>query len=306
MAKSQVIEKRSAAKQSRRRSHGRPTCQHHWRIESPRGARCPSAAARSAARSGSSATPDGLRLGQTTPARATARGVASAAAAPKVATTPTRMTRRHGRGRRLASLRLASRIRTPMRALAHSGGRFFVVSCRVVVSSMPNLSDRPHTRRQAQPVAREPRDDRVRDVLRTASSTRGSSISSDSARSSRKAITRKPRRGNVQPRIAETRGRDDQLHRPAEHRPRRRSSGTWRPSGRRGRCPSSPTSPARRSATTPSWPPRLDGVPGVTALELNISCPNVESGLEFGIDPRAAADVTAAVRRQPASRSSSS
>lgn len=43
---------------------------------------------------------------------------------------------------------------------------------------------------------------------------------------------------------------------------------------------------------------RLDGVPGVAAIELNISCPNVESGLEFGRDPRAAADVTAAVRRR--------
>lgn len=42
---------------------------------------------------------------------------------------------------------------------------------------------------------------------------------------------------------------------------------------------------------------RLDGVPGVAAIELNISCPNVDSGLEFGADPRAAAGVTAAVRR---------
>ena len=37
---------------------------------------------------------------------------------------------------------------------------------------------------------------------------------------------------------------------------------------------------------------RLDGVPGVTALEVNISCPNVEAGgLEFGQDPHAAAAV---------------
>src|SRR5947209_16893129 len=43
---------------------------------------------------------------------------------------------------------------------------------------------------------------------------------------------------------------------------------------------------------------RLDGVPGVSGLEMNISCPNVESGMEFGVDPRAAAEVTAAVRRQ--------
>jgi dihydroorotate dehydrogenase (NAD+) catalytic subunit len=42
---------------------------------------------------------------------------------------------------------------------------------------------------------------------------------------------------------------------------------------------------------------RLDGVQGVAALELNISCPNVaQGGLEFGVDPQAAASVTEAVR----------
>ncbi len=42
---------------------------------------------------------------------------------------------------------------------------------------------------------------------------------------------------------------------------------------------------------------RLDGVPGVSGFEINISCPNVEQGgLYFGIDPRAAAAVTSAVR----------
>lgn len=44
---------------------------------------------------------------------------------------------------------------------------------------------------------------------------------------------------------------------------------------------------------------RLDGVPGVAGLEVNISCPNVrEGGMFFGNDPRAAAAVTAAVRRR--------
>src|SRR5947207_1446796 len=43
---------------------------------------------------------------------------------------------------------------------------------------------------------------------------------------------------------------------------------------------------------------RLDGVPGVAGIELNISCPNVgKEGLQFAIDAEAAADVTAAVRR---------
>jgi dihydroorotate dehydrogenase (NAD+) catalytic subunit len=41
---------------------------------------------------------------------------------------------------------------------------------------------------------------------------------------------------------------------------------------------------------------RLDGVAGVAGLELNISCPNVESGLQFGVDPVLAAEVTRAVR----------
>mgnify|MGYP001590894783 FL=1 len=41
----------------------------------------------------------------------------------------------------------------------------------------------------------------------------------------------------------------------------------------------------------------LDGVPGVSGLELNISCPNVsEGGIEFGRSPRLAAAVTRAVR----------
>lgn len=40
----------------------------------------------------------------------------------------------------------------------------------------------------------------------------------------------------------------------------------------------------------------LDGVPGVAALEVNISCPNLDvGGIEFGQDPGQAAAVTAAV-----------
>jgi dihydroorotate dehydrogenase (NAD+) catalytic subunit len=43
---------------------------------------------------------------------------------------------------------------------------------------------------------------------------------------------------------------------------------------------------------------RLDGVAGVSGLELNISCPNVATGLAFGSSPQMAAAVTAAVRRE--------
>ena len=43
---------------------------------------------------------------------------------------------------------------------------------------------------------------------------------------------------------------------------------------------------------------RLDGVPGVAGIELNISCPNVgKGGLQFAVDREAAGAVTAAVRR---------
>src|SRR5919201_3946657 len=41
---------------------------------------------------------------------------------------------------------------------------------------------------------------------------------------------------------------------------------------------------------------RLDGIAGIAGLELNISCPNVANGLLFGLDPRLAAELTAAVR----------
>jgi dihydroorotate dehydrogenase (NAD+) catalytic subunit len=43
---------------------------------------------------------------------------------------------------------------------------------------------------------------------------------------------------------------------------------------------------------------RLEGVPGIAGIELNISCPNVGAGgIQFAIDAHAAAAVTAAVRR---------
>jgi dihydroorotate dehydrogenase (NAD+) catalytic subunit len=43
---------------------------------------------------------------------------------------------------------------------------------------------------------------------------------------------------------------------------------------------------------------RLDGQPGIGALEINISCPNVkEGGIEFGSNPEVAARVVRAVRK---------
>ena len=43
---------------------------------------------------------------------------------------------------------------------------------------------------------------------------------------------------------------------------------------------------------------RLEGIPGIAGIELNVSCPNVgKGGLQFAIDAGAAGEVTAAVRR---------
>jgi dihydroorotate dehydrogenase (NAD+) catalytic subunit len=42
---------------------------------------------------------------------------------------------------------------------------------------------------------------------------------------------------------------------------------------------------------------KLEGVPGISGIELNISCPNVSAGgMEFGVDPELAARVTSAVK----------
>ncbi|MCK5540265.1 MAG: dihydroorotate dehydrogenase [Deltaproteobacteria bacterium] len=44
---------------------------------------------------------------------------------------------------------------------------------------------------------------------------------------------------------------------------------------------------------------KLDGVTGIAALEINISCPNVKAGgIQFGTDPQAAAKLIAAVRKK--------
>ncbi len=45
---------------------------------------------------------------------------------------------------------------------------------------------------------------------------------------------------------------------------------------------------------------QLDGRPGVDALELNISCPNVSGGVDFGTDPAMCEAVVAGVRKATA------
>ncbi len=112
-----------------------------------------------------------------------------------------------------------------------------------------------------------------------------------------KAITRKPRKGNVQPRIAETAagminsiglqniGIEAILKDVAP------IWATWE-------VPVIANIAGETLNDYAELAARLDGVAGVSGLEMNISCPNVESGMEFGVDPRAAAEVTAAARRQ--------
>jgi dihydroorotate dehydrogenase (NAD+) catalytic subunit len=112
-----------------------------------------------------------------------------------------------------------------------------------------------------------------------------------------KAITVKPRRGNVQPRIVESAagmlnsiglqniGIDAILRDVAP------VWATWQ-------VPVIANIAGESVGDYAELARRLDGAVGVSGIEVNISCPNVESGLDFGVEPRAAAEVTHAVRRQ--------
>ncbi len=112
-----------------------------------------------------------------------------------------------------------------------------------------------------------------------------------------KAITLKPRRGNVQPRIAETPAgmiNSIGLQNIGVEAILRDVAPVWAT----WRVPVIANIAAETVGDYAELARRLDGAPGVSGIELNISCPNVENGLEFGADPRAAAAVTHAVRRQ--------
>ena len=111
-----------------------------------------------------------------------------------------------------------------------------------------------------------------------------------------KAVTLRPRRGNVQPRIAETAAGMinsiglQNIGLGAILRDIAPVWATWR-------VPVVVNIAGESVGDYAELARRLDGVTGVSGLELNVSCPNVEDGLEFGTEPRAAAEVTAAVRR---------
>jgi dihydroorotate dehydrogenase (NAD+) catalytic subunit len=112
-----------------------------------------------------------------------------------------------------------------------------------------------------------------------------------------KAITLRPRRGNVQPRIAETPAgmiNSIGLQNIGIDAILRDVSPVWAT----WRVPVIANIAGDSVADYAELARRLDGVPGVSGIEMNISCPNVETGLQFGSDPGAAAEVTAAVRRK--------
>ena len=112
-----------------------------------------------------------------------------------------------------------------------------------------------------------------------------------------KAVTLRPRRGNVRPRIAETAAgmiNSIGLQNIGLRAILRDVAPVW--AG--WRVPVVVNVAGESVGDYAELARRLDGVPGVSGLELNVSCPNVEDGLEFGRDPRAAAAVTSAVRRR--------
>jgi dihydroorotate dehydrogenase (NAD+) catalytic subunit len=112
-----------------------------------------------------------------------------------------------------------------------------------------------------------------------------------------KAITLKPRRGNVQPRIAETAAgmiNSIGLQNIGIDAIVKDVSPVWETWD----VPVIANIAGETVSDYARLASRLDGLPGVSGIEMNISCPNVESGLEFGTEPRAAAEVTAAVRRE--------
>ncbi len=112
-----------------------------------------------------------------------------------------------------------------------------------------------------------------------------------------KAISLKPRRGNVQPRIAETAAGMinsiglQNIGLAAIIRDVAPVWATWD-------VPVIANLVGEAVNDYAELASRLDGVPGVSGIELNVSCPNVENGLEFGVDPVAANEVTNAVRRR--------
>jgi len=112
-----------------------------------------------------------------------------------------------------------------------------------------------------------------------------------------KGTTLRPRVGNPTPRVTETPGgmlNSIGLQNPGVDAVIDKYASTWS----RWRVPVIVNVAGESIADFTEVARRLDGVPGVAGIELNISCPNVgKGGIQFAIDAEAAGAVTAAVRR---------
>ncbi len=112
-----------------------------------------------------------------------------------------------------------------------------------------------------------------------------------------KGTTLRPRVGNPTPRVTETPGgmlNSIGLQNPGVAAVIDKYAGTWSA----WQVPVIVNVAGESIADYSEVARRLDGVPGVAGIELNISCPNVGAGgLQFAIDAHAAGAVTAAVRR---------
>jgi dihydroorotate dehydrogenase (NAD+) catalytic subunit len=112
-----------------------------------------------------------------------------------------------------------------------------------------------------------------------------------------KGTTLKPRIGNITPRVTETPGgmlNSIGLQNPGVDAVVEKYAATWVG----WEAPVIVNVAGESVADYVEVARRLEGVPGVAGIELNISCPNVgRGGLQFAIDAGAAGEVTAAVRR---------
>lgn len=112
-----------------------------------------------------------------------------------------------------------------------------------------------------------------------------------------KGTTLKPRIGNVTPRVTETPGgmlNSIGLQNPGVDAVVEKYAAQWAS----WKTPVIVNVAGESVADYVEVTRRLEGVPGIAGIELNISCPNVgRGGLQFAIDAGAAGEVTAAVRR---------
>lgn len=111
-----------------------------------------------------------------------------------------------------------------------------------------------------------------------------------------KGVTLRPRRGNAQPRLVETPAgmlNSIGLQNPGAEAVITQKAPMWARLG----VPVIVNIAGETVEEYARLAELFDAVPGVAALEVNVSCPNVKvDGMAFGVDPVAAAEVTSAVK----------